>query len=222
MNLLHALPLRLVSLFVKYIRPPKYGLSVCAQFRDEGPYLDEWLRFHVRAGVDHFFLYNDVSADNFEEVLRPWMEAGQVTLNHSKGRTQEEIYTHCLVKARLKTRWLAFIDLDEFLFTPSGLPLSECLKRFEDSAGCFCFLEDIRLEWAEQSKEYRCGRVLRLGPGFPVQPRGSGDSTRFLACHPRRPPAHGLPNPRKKYRQASTNNDYGNPFPSAVHRKDSR
>lgn len=139
MNLLQALPLRLASLFVKYVRPPKYELSVCAQFRDEGPYLDEWLTFHVRAGVEHFFLYNDSSTDNFEEVLRPWMEAGLVTLDHSRGRTQEEIYTHCLGKARLKTRWLAFIDLDEFLFTPPGLPLSECLKHFEDSAAVFVF-----------------------------------------------------------------------------------
>lgn len=31
-------------------------LSICATFKDEAPYIPEWIEFHRRVGVDHFFL----------------------------------------------------------------------------------------------------------------------------------------------------------------------
>ena len=42
-----------------------YDLAVVAIFKDEGRYLREWLDYHLLAGVEHFYLYNNDSADNF-------------------------------------------------------------------------------------------------------------------------------------------------------------
>ena len=33
-----------------------YDLAVVAIFKDEAPYLKEWLDYHLAAGVEHFYL----------------------------------------------------------------------------------------------------------------------------------------------------------------------
>src|SRR6185437_4229751 len=47
----------------------KYPLAVCAIFREEAPFLDEWIAFHHGIGVRHFYLYNNFSSDHFRQVL---------------------------------------------------------------------------------------------------------------------------------------------------------
>ena len=51
-------------------------LSVCAIYKNEARYLAEWLEFHLLAGVEHFFLYNNDSTDDHREVLAPYLRAG--------------------------------------------------------------------------------------------------------------------------------------------------
>jgi hypothetical protein len=115
-------------------------LSVCAIFKNEAPYLDDWLTFHEGVGVEHFYLYNNESEDGFREVLAPWIAAGKVTLTDWPGvAVQINAYRHCLQRARYRTRWIAFIDLDEFLFSPSGKPLPEALKPYAACTAIFVY-----------------------------------------------------------------------------------
>ena len=58
----------------------KFFLSICTVFKDEAPYLKEWIEYHKLLGVEHFRLYNNDSIDNYQEVLRPYIEKGEVTL----------------------------------------------------------------------------------------------------------------------------------------------
>ncbi len=130
-----------MTLFLSNSQSPKFGvLAICAVFRDESPFLDEWLRFHKEQGVSHFFLYNDGSSDNFRRVLAPWKSSGMVSLRSAKGRTQEEIYNHCLGLARKRFKWVGFIDLDEFLFCPHrGGSVPEILQDYSEAAAVFIF-----------------------------------------------------------------------------------
>jgi hypothetical protein len=41
---------------------------------------------------------------------------------------------HCVQQHRDEARWVAFIDVDEFLFSPTGRPVPEMLKEFEYAA----------------------------------------------------------------------------------------
>lgn len=117
-----------------------YYLAIGAFFRDEARYLDEWLTFHAGVGVDHFYLYNNRSEDDFLSVLAPWIAARKVTLADWPGAGgQVAAYNHCLRRARRSTRWLAFIDIDEFLFSPSGRRLPEVLRQYEDLPAVFVY-----------------------------------------------------------------------------------
>ena len=112
-------------------------LSVCAIYRDEAPYLREWIEFHRLVGVEKFFLYNDRSKDAHLEVLEPYVEDGTVTLHDWTvfPAGQPPAYDHCLGEHGDRSRWIAFIDLDEFLFSPTYQPLPELLAELEPWPG---------------------------------------------------------------------------------------
>lgn len=94
------------------------SLAVCAVFRDEAEYLDEWVRFHRSQGVEHFFLYNNYSSDNFQQVLAPHADYVTVTdwpISFLEGG-QLRAVAHVIERLRGTFRWLAIIDVDEFIF----------------------------------------------------------------------------------------------------------
>lgn len=54
--------------------PKQYKVSVCAIFKNEAPYLKEWIEFNRIVGVEHFYLYNNNSEDNYEEIIAPYIK----------------------------------------------------------------------------------------------------------------------------------------------------
>jgi hypothetical protein len=111
-------------------------LSICAIYRDEASYLAEWIEFHRLAGVERFYLYDNRSADDHLEVLAPHREDGTVVLKDAgpepaRGGNQKRIYTECLRERKDESRWIAFLDLDEFLFSPTGKPIPKLLVDYE-------------------------------------------------------------------------------------------
>lgn len=99
-------------------------LAICAIFRDEADYLEEWIAFHQLVGVEHFFLYDNGSQDHSLKVLQRYIDDGTVTLTYwpipFHEQAQRKAYLHCLEATRNRVRWLAFIDIDEFLFAPEN------------------------------------------------------------------------------------------------------
>jgi hypothetical protein len=111
-------------------------LSICAIYRDEAPSLLEWIEFHRLVGVERFFLYDNESTDAHRELLAPYIESGTVTLTEwHVFPGQMAAYEHCLAHHRDDSRWIAFIDLDEFLFSPTGRTLPEVLADYESWPG---------------------------------------------------------------------------------------
>jgi hypothetical protein len=121
---------------------PAHYLSACAVYRDEGPYLREWIAFHRLMGVERFYLYNNRSSDDgHREALAPYVDEGVVVLHEwpdclpanvvTGEAVQTATFQHCLQNYGDRSRWITFLDLDEFLFSPSGRPLPEVLREYE-------------------------------------------------------------------------------------------
>jgi hypothetical protein len=108
-------------------------LSICASYRWEGSYLREWVAFHKVVGVERFFLYDNGSDDEHLEALAPYLQEGTVMLRDwpEYPMGQVKAYAHCLAEHADDSRWVAFVDVDEFLFSPQGRPLPEVLARYE-------------------------------------------------------------------------------------------
>jgi hypothetical protein len=107
-------------------------LSICALYRNEASYLLEWLEFHRLVGVERFFLYNNRSTDAHRDVLSPFVDDGTVVVHDfPEFPPQVPAYEDCLRQHRDDSRWIAFIDIDEFLFSPTLQPVSEVLTEYE-------------------------------------------------------------------------------------------
>ncbi len=121
---------------------PDSYLALCAIYRDEAPYLREWIEFHRLAGVERFFLYDNRSNDDHLRVLAPYVESGiAVVHDWHPYLGQIAAYEHCIRHHGDAARWIAFIDADEFLFSPQGESLQETLRKFEEFPG-------VAVNWA--------------------------------------------------------------------------
>ena len=112
--------------------PPRYYLAVCAIAKNEGAYFEEWIQWHSRLGVEKFYIYDNDSADATKKILAPYIESGLVEYTFFPGQKQQLLaYDDCLERHRLEARWIAFIDLDEFIVPVADRTIPEFLKRFE-------------------------------------------------------------------------------------------
>ena len=103
-------------------------IAVCAIFKDEAPYLLEWLAFHKMIGVDLFVLYDNGSSDGGGSLIRDSCFARNVTLIDWPDRPgQLSAYNHFRVNHAARVTWAAFIDLDEFIMPVSGGSIRDLL-----------------------------------------------------------------------------------------------
>jgi hypothetical protein len=117
-------------------RDQHWDLAVCSVFKNEARSMAEWLEFHRLVGVQKFILVDNGSDDDYEPILRPHIESGTVTLFHHSGRYRwREVYGGCLDAYRENVRWLAFLDLDEFLYGRDEDLLPDVLADYKDEAG---------------------------------------------------------------------------------------
>ena len=136
-----------------------HDLSVVAILKNEAPYLKEWIEYHLIAGVDHFYLYDNESPDNQAEVARPYVEAGLVDYFHAPGKfMQMQTYNDAFKRFKFFSRYMAFIDGDEFIFPKSklgGVLSKQSMK--------FCRTNRMRAAWQSIfTHSARRGRKRRI------------------------------------------------------------
>ena len=116
-----------------------YDLAVVSMFRDEAPYLKEWIEYHRLVGVQHFRLYCDYrSDDNWKEVLQPYIDEGllEVVKNWFVPGDYYAMHIAQQCSANMdaiqhldgQAEWIAFIDIDEFLLPMKEKTVPECLR----------------------------------------------------------------------------------------------
>ena len=111
---------------------PKYYLAVCAIAKNEGPYFEEWIEWHRKQGVEKFYIYDNESTDGTKDILAPYVESGIVEYIYFPGfKKQLAAYDDCFERHRLDTRWIAFIDLDEFIVPIKDKTIPDFLKKNE-------------------------------------------------------------------------------------------
>ena len=103
-----------------------YDLAVVAIMKNEAPYVKEWLDYHLAAGVNHFYIYDNDSPDNLKEILQPYIDAGTVTYKFFSGKAMQYVaYNAAIQDYKFFCRYIAFIDADEFIFPQNNKSIVE-------------------------------------------------------------------------------------------------
>lgn len=129
------------------IRPPapapnRNGLAVVLIVRDEARHVREWADFHARAGVKAFFVYDDGSTDGTLEILQetigdrltvlPWAQRLYAPGLNIAVHNQVLAYAHAASNFGGAFRWMAFIDIDEFLIPKRATTLDDALSHLAE------------------------------------------------------------------------------------------
>lgn len=122
----------------------KYDLAITATIQNEAPYLKEWIEYHKMLGAQHFYIFNNASQDNIAEVLQPYLASGLVDLLYepqiAKGvqewsQLQGALFDKAISLAKGEAKWLALLDMDEFLVPLQKDNLVDFLADYEDYPG---------------------------------------------------------------------------------------
>src|SRR5208283_5168867 len=96
-------------------------LAICAVAKNEAVYLPEWIAFHSLQGVSDFLIFDNQSTDNTKEVLAQIARHVPVSVVDWPGdnyyKMQMDAYREGAERLIGRVDWVAFIDIDEFLFS---------------------------------------------------------------------------------------------------------
>ena len=144
------------------LKNPKYYLTLVAIFQNEASFLKEWIEFYRLIGVEHFYLYNHLSSDEYMEILEPYIKDGIIDLKQVTkipknlkewNRIQTEAYTDAVARTKDISEWLIVVDTDEFLFPIKDKNLVELLKNYDDYAA-------LSINW----KIFGSGDIKKIEP----------------------------------------------------------
>lgn len=108
----------------------KYFLSIGAIFKNESHALTEWLDHYLSQEVEHFYLIDNGSSDDYLVKLQPYINNGLVDLFIDQGKHAQihHYNNYILPKAKLETEWIGILDLDEFAYAVNDDNIADVLK----------------------------------------------------------------------------------------------
>lgn len=111
-------------------------LGLCSIVKDETPYLEEWVAYHILVGVERFVIYDNGSAEPVAQTLSPYVDEGLVRVVDWPGQgVQLSAYDDCLKRFGPTFSWLGFIDIDEFVVPIADDDLRVLLYDYEEQGG---------------------------------------------------------------------------------------
>lgn len=118
----------------------RHGIAIVAIVKNESRYIGEWASFHLKAGVRKFYIYDNGSTDNTLDVLSgslpedaltiiPWNQTIGDARYKSVIHNQVLAYAHAASNFGGDYRWMAFIDVDEFMVPKKASSLTDVLEK---------------------------------------------------------------------------------------------
>jgi hypothetical protein len=115
-----------------------YFLSIIAIFKNEENIMSEWIEHYLAEGVDHFYLINNGSNDDFKRITKPYEQKDIIEIvNDATKYSQVSLYNkYYLNKIKKETNWIIVADLDEFLYSRKDYKtISQYLSKLPNDVG---------------------------------------------------------------------------------------
>ena len=136
-------------------------LSIIGLFKNESMNLKEFIDHYRWQGVEHFYLMNNGSTDDFMPILEQYKDV--VTLYDKPERWSSVAhYNWAFNEVKNKTFWFGIVDLDEFIFGTQE-PLVQVLQMNENYSRVVCpWLMFGTCEGYDHPKSVRKGFTKRM------------------------------------------------------------
>ena len=106
-------------------------LTIGAIFKNEAPYLDEWINHYLSRGIEHFYLINDESTDESIKVLEKYnknITIFDVEENLIFYGRQKYLYNKFFSNLKDELEWMLICDIDEYIWSPKRKDIRETLQ----------------------------------------------------------------------------------------------
>ena len=111
-------------------------VGIWAILKDEADYVEEWLAFHILQGFSRFILYDNDSSDDTCRRATSFAKHADLQIVHWPDHPESFYSTQLLAYSDGARRfvgltdYVAFIDVDEFLFASDYRPVGQVLAQF--------------------------------------------------------------------------------------------
>lgn len=118
-----------------------YNVSILAMFKNESWIINEWLEHYLQEGIEHFYLIDNGSDDDYLDKIKSYINDGKITLINDPYRqtfgTQDILYNkHFLKQIKDETSWIIVADMDEYIYARNGFKtISEYLSSVSPDIG---------------------------------------------------------------------------------------
>lgn len=107
-------------------------LCLVSVFKNESHILEEWIQHYIKQGVDHFFLTDNGSTDNYMPILGKYISRGIVSLNIDATKHKQVDHINFFINENKKYKWIAQCDLDEFIYARNEF---KSIKQYLETLG---------------------------------------------------------------------------------------
>ena len=136
-----------------------YTLAIIAMFKNESLIIEEWIKYYLAEGVEHFYFIDNGSTDNYKEKISKYMDKitlivdpfrvgpkSESDLKIFDDKTNSYVFKNCriftqpllannhfLEKIRKETKWIIFIDPDEYIYIPNRESIHDWLITIDEN-----------------------------------------------------------------------------------------
>ena len=111
----------------------KYHLTIGAIFKNESHILDEWISHYIEEGVEHFYLIDNGSTDDYTKTIEKYSDV--ITLfKDDRKHMQIDHYNNYFLPIKDESEWMMIVDLDEFAYSKNEFnKISDYLKSLNNN-----------------------------------------------------------------------------------------
>lgn len=110
----------LIKMNELFIFKPKLKILLCAIAKTENKYILEFINHYKNMNFNKIIIYdnNEINGENFIEILKDFIKINFVNIINFRGvkKPQKKAYNHCYNYNKYNYDWIAFYDIDEYLF----------------------------------------------------------------------------------------------------------
>lgn len=150
-------------------------------FKNESMIIQEWIEHNIKEGVEHFYLIDNGSDDNYIDKIKKYMNL--ITLVKDPYRkklgTQTELFNkHFLDIIKKETEWVIVIDIDEYVYSRNGYSkITDYINKISDD------ISQIILPWKMFGSNTIIKQPLSIISSFTKREDNSRFKNRIKSSH---------------------------------------